>query len=88
MAKVRYVKTGEEVEVEDGGNLAKACEKFGLVTACEDGLCGTCMVNIIDGEENLSELTPQEKDLERDKKHRLGCQCKIKKGTVTVDFDF
>jgi ferredoxin len=43
------------------------------------------MIDVLDGEDNLSELTEQEKDLMRNKKHRLACQCKIKKGEVKFE---
>ena len=35
---------------------------------------------------SLDELTQEEKNLERDRKHRLACQCKIKKGKITINF--
>ena len=87
MAKIKYARTGEELEVKDGADLRTACEKFGLVIVCKDGLCGSCMVNIVEGERNLSKMTPQEINFfGGNKKNRLGCQCKIKRGKVVVDF--
>lgn len=82
MAKITDIKTGKSVEIKAGESIREAVEKLGVPFGCEDGICGTCMIDIIDGEENLSELTEQEKDLMRDRKHRLACQCKIKKGDV------
>lgn len=86
MAKIISTKTNKEKEVFDNEPIQKACEKLGIPFQCEDGICGTCMIDIVKGEENLSELTEKEKDLDRDKKHRLACQCKIKKGNVEIDF--
>jgi ferredoxin len=86
MAKIIYKKTGAEKEIPNGEKIKSAAEEMGVLFGCEDGICGTCMINIVKGEENLSELTQPEKDLERDKKNRLACQCKIKKGTVEIDF--
>ena len=86
MAKLIYKKTGAEKEVPDGEKIKSAAEEIGVLFGCEDGLCGTCMIDVIKGEDNLSEITQAEKDLERDAKHRLACQCKIKKGKVEIDF--
>jgi len=43
-------------------------------------------LHVVEGKENLSELTEEEKDLGRDKEHRLACQCKIKEGEVKIGF--
>ena len=87
MAKITKARTGESVKVEDGDEIRQACEDLGVPFSCADGVCGTCMIDRIKGEENLSELTEQEKDLDRNEKHRLACQCKIKKGEVKFDFE-
>ncbi|MBI2043717.1 (2Fe-2S)-binding protein [Candidatus Pacearchaeota archaeon] len=86
MAKLIYKKTGVEKEIPDGEKIKKAAEEIGVLFGCEDGLCGTCMIDILQGENNLSEITQAEKDLERDLKHRLACQCRIKNGKVEIDF--
>ena len=86
MAKIILIKTNEKQEVLDNEPIQKACEKLGVPFQCEEGICGTCMIDIIEGEENLSELTEEEEDLDRDRNHRLACQCKIKKGNVKIDF--
>lgn len=85
MAKLTNAKTGESKEISDGSEIRDACEELGVPFSCKNGICGTCMIDIIEGEENLSELTEQEKDLARDKKHRLACQCKIKSGEVKFE---
>ncbi|MEK6897906.1 MAG: 2Fe-2S iron-sulfur cluster-binding protein [Nanoarchaeota archaeon] len=86
MAKLINNKTGEAKEVQNNEKIKTAAEEMGVLFGCEDGICGTCMIDVVKGEENLSELTQAEKDLERDKKHRLACQCKIKKGDVRIEF--
>lgn len=86
MAKIILEKTNEEKEVLENDSIQEACEELGVPFCCKDGLCGTCMIDIVEGEENLSELTEEEHDLERDRKHRLACQCKIKQGNVKIDF--
>lgn len=86
MAKVIDENTKEEKEIQDGELMRDACEELGVPFACKEGICGSCMIDIAEGEENLSELTQEEKDLARDKKHRLACQCKIKSGLVKINF--
>ncbi|MBS3070990.1 (2Fe-2S)-binding protein [Candidatus Pacearchaeota archaeon] len=86
MPKIISAKTKESIEVKEGEKIRDACEKLGVPFCCTNGLCGTCMIDIIEGEKNLSELTESEIDMERDKKHRLGCQCKIKNGDVKISF--
>ncbi len=85
MAKL-LTKDGKEVELEEGSDIREACEKLGVEFGCSSGICGTCMIDVVEGEENLSELTEREKALNRDKKHRLACQCKIKSGNVDIGF--
>ena len=79
-------KRGREVSVADGAEMRDACENLGVKFSCRNGLCGTCMIDIIEGEENLSPLTEAEKLLKRDRQNRLACQCKIEKGKVKIDF--
>ncbi|PIO08685.1 ferredoxin [Candidatus Pacearchaeota archaeon CG10_big_fil_rev_8_21_14_0_10_34_12] len=86
MPKITNSKTGESIEIEENSKIKDACEELGVPFSCKNGTCGTCMIDIVSGEENLSELTEKEKDLFRDETHRLACQCKIKKGDVVIGF--
>jgi ferredoxin len=86
MAKIINSRNNEEARVKDGENIRPACEKLGVPFSCKNGICGSCMIDIKKGSENLSELTEQEQDLGRDKENRLACQCKIKKGEVNIEF--
>lgn len=86
MSKITNLKTGKSVEIKDGDKIRDAVEKLGVPFGCEEGICGTCMIDVVEGENNLSELTEQERDLMRDKNHRLACQCKIRKGDVKIEF--
>jgi ferredoxin len=82
MAKIINESSGESREVPDGESIRDESEALGIPLGCQNGICGTCMIDVVEGAENLSELTREEKDLERDKEHRLACQCKIKKGEM------
>ncbi len=84
MAKVIIDNT--EYEVEDGKQIAEACEKAGIPFSCNSGVCGTCQIEVQEGADNLGELNQEEKDLGMDRNNRLGCQCVIKCGLVKVTF--
>jgi len=77
---------GEEREVKDGEPIAEAAKDLGIPFSCEDGICGTCMIEILEGKENLSELNQEEQDMGMDRETRLACQCKIKSGLVKIKY--
>lgn len=85
MAKLTNVKTGESIEVKDDIPLKEAVEELGVPFGCTEGICGTCMIDIVEGKENLTGLTEAEEDLDRDEEHRLACQCRIKHGEVKFE---
>jgi ferredoxin len=84
MAELHY--QGEKKEIQDGEQIAQACKGFGVAFGCNEGLCGSCAIDILDGAENLSPLTENEEAFGFDEKKRLGCQAKIIKGKVTFEF--
>lgn len=87
MAKLIFKPTGEEKEIEDGSPLQQICEEAGVPFACTEGVCGTCVIEVEEGMENLSDFTQEEKDFLGDlNKERLACQCKIKGGCVKINF--
>lgn len=88
MAKLIFDHNDEEIELTDGAPIAEACEEAGVPFACTEGVCGTCVIEIKEGQENLSDPTQEEEDFlgagTRDE--RLACQCKIKCGRVRISF--
>lgn len=86
MAKLSF--NGEDpVELPDGSPIKGVCEEEGLPFACEEGVCGTCVIEVEKGMENLSPFTEEEEDfLGEQDTERLACQCKILKGQVDVTF--
>ena len=87
MAKLVFEDTSEEITLEDGSSIQDPCEQAGVPFACTEGVCGTCVVEIPKGMENLSEFTQEEEDFLGDlEEERLACQCKINQGEVTVRF--
>ncbi len=87
MGKLIFEQTGEECELEDGAAIAEACEEAGVPFACTEGVCGTCVIEVSEGMENLSEFTQEEEDfLGEQGCERLACQCRLKGGTVKIKF--
>lgn len=88
MAKLIFDHNDEEIDLPDDATIAEVCEEAGVPFACTEGVCGTCVIEVKEGQENLSEPTQEEKDFlgEGTCDERLACQCKIKKGCVRISF--
>ena len=88
MAKIIFEESGEECELEDGAPIAEVCEEEGVPFACTEGVCGTCVIAVTEGMENLTEPTQEEDDFLGDDtaEERLACQCRIKGGCIKVSF--
>ncbi len=92
MARIFFKTDNVTYEVEDGTPLIDFCDEVGvsLSFGCTEGTCGVCEVTVLEGSENLSRITDEEKDylLPEDLKEgmRLGCQVKIRKGTATLSW--
>lgn len=94
MANIKFVKESKEIIAADGANLRlKALENsidlytfMGKMMNCGGyGQCGTCVVEIVEGAENLSPRTPVEDQKLRKKPagYRLACQTMVN-GPVSV----
>jgi len=88
MAKVYFKPDDAEVELPDNTNLQDTCEEYGVPFACTEGVCGTCVIEVHSGMENLSEPTEEEEDFlgEDVQQERLACQCTLKKGRIEVSY--
>lgn len=88
MAKLIFDHHNEEVELPDNSPIAEACEEAGVPFACTEGVCGTCVIEIKEGKENLSKPTQEEIDFlgEGTTHERLACQCRLKHGRVRISF--
>lgn len=86
MAKLIF-NENEETILEDGSPIKEVCEEFGVPFACEEGVCGTCVIEVEEGMENLSPFTQEEEDFLGEMGcERLACQCRIKSGNVKIKF--
>lgn len=88
MATLVFDNNGEEVDLPDSSPISEACEEAGVPFACTEGVCGTCVIEIVEGKENLSKPTKEEEDFlgEGTSHERLACQCRIKQGIVRIKF--
>ena len=84
MAKIIF--EDREIEVADGGDIRDAVEELGVPFGCFEGICGSCVIDILEGEENLTPVTPEEKDFELHEKKRFACQCQINQGLIKITF--
>ena len=87
MAKLIFENTGEEKDLPDDAAIQEFCEEAGVPFACTEGVCVTCVIEVVEGFENLSEVTQEEKDfLGEQDRERLACQCKIRSGCVKIKY--
>lgn len=87
MGKIIFDNTGEEKELKDGSPIAEVCEEAGVPFACTEGVCGTCVIEVLEGMDSLSPFTQEEMDfLGEQDRERLACQCKLKGGCVKITF--
>jgi len=94
MANIKFVKEDQEVIAADGANLReKALQnkidlytlKGKLMNCGGYGQCGTCVVEVVEGIENLSPRTDveQRKLKKKPESYRLACQALVN-GPVSV----
>jgi phenol/toluene 2-monooxygenase (NADH) P5/A5 len=80
---------GEEIEVEEGQTVLDACLRAGIYLphACGHGLCGTCKVEVLDGEVDHGNSSPFAlMDFEREGGKTLACECRLQ-SDVTIEAD-
>lgn len=81
--------TGDVIEVEDGQTLLDAALRAGLYIphACGHGLCGTCKVEVLEGEIDHGEASPFALlEMERDEGKCLAC-CATPLSDVEIEAD-
>ncbi|HNZ49350.1 MAG TPA: 2Fe-2S iron-sulfur cluster-binding protein [Candidatus Hydrogenedentes bacterium] len=77
---------GVAMEVADGSPIIDACEEAGVTFGCRAGLCGSCVIVIESGMENLEAMTPEEENMGLAENQRLACQAVIRSGTVVASY--
>jgi ferredoxin len=87
MAKLIFINNQEEKDLPDNSPIVEVCEEAGVPFACTEGVCGTCVIEVVEGMENFSPFTQEEKDFLGDQNNeRLACQCKVLGGCVKINF--
>ncbi|MEN3039312.1 MAG: 2Fe-2S iron-sulfur cluster-binding protein [Candidatus Kryptonium sp.] len=102
MPIVKFEREGRSIEVPKGSNLRKVALKAGInvykginqALNCQGhGLCGTCRVEIIQGDKNVNSKTPKEEWVLKGKfliahkvkpNLRLSCQVKVEDDIVVL----
>lgn len=85
MKTLSFTKEGfEPIELCEGDNLSEVLnvKNSPILFGCRTGLCGTCLIEVVKGGENLHARTEDEADFldamhPENKKYRLGCQISI-----------
>lgn len=90
MHKVHISGSGETIALPHNAHLSDAAELqvSGLVFGCRAGACGICVIEVLDGLQNLSEAEEGETWFLESLGHpepgkRLACQCRLR-GDVTI----
>lgn len=84
MPKIVVENANQTFEVPDGKELKELCEQnnIDLPFGCKEGVCGTCIITVQEGADNLTPKTDQEKETLENfmatPEQRLACQCKAK----------
>ena len=82
---------GATIEVEEGQTVLDAALRQGIYIphACGHGLCGTCKVQVLDGEVDHGAANPFAlMDFERDEGKTLACCCTLQSdATIEADID-
>lgn len=92
MTHIKKMRTGLTYTIKPGSELLNAYQidpSLPLKFGCCNGQCGVCVMRVIEGGENLSKQTKQEKMTLAEKNlptppFRLACQCAIL-GDITID---
>ncbi len=86
MVRILFLPSGREVEVPQGDDILSGALREGVPirTSCGgNARCGSCLVDVVEGADNLNGVKVDEKDYLAAKTHRLACRARVF-GPVTV----
>lgn len=91
MQKLKLPVDNLELDLPVGKNFREAVQEGGgtILFGCEQGVCGTCLVTVGEGIENIADKTEQEEQtlqvFAAEPNQRLTCQCAMKgPGDVSI----
>lgn len=89
-ARVTFEKIGITLTVPAGTRLIEISEQVGagITYGCREGECGSCMMRIVSGMENMSERSVLEERILQEnmagRDNRLACQAQVLGGEIVV----
>jgi ferredoxin len=89
-ANVTFEDIGITITVPAGTRLIEISERVGagITYGCREGECGTCMMRIVSGMENMSQRSIlEDKVLQENmagRNYRLACQAQVLSGDIVV----
>lgn len=91
MPKLRFEDSDNQYTLEADTPLQPSCEEEGIPFACREGVCGTCVIEVVEGNAHLTDYTEAEEDFfgpeGEQPVERLACQCRMKgSGDVTARY--
>ena len=90
-ARIQFPRTGQECEVDLDDTLVDATFRYELPIRfrCERAVCTTCLIEVLEGQENLSEPSDRERQtlttIKAPSNRRLACQVSVL-GDVKLDY--
>ncbi len=73
-----------QASVNDGERVQEAASELGVSFGCRKGVCGACVVEVLEGMENLSARNDAENEFSMRDSDRMMCQCSIISGEVGI----
>lgn len=89
-AQLSFADIGVTITVPAGTRIIEISDKLnsGIVYGCREGDCGTCLMKVVEGLENLSQPSVLEARVLKEhlaaRDMRLACQAQVLSGDVTV----
>ena len=90
MPTITFKSDNKTADVNPGDPLIDACQRIGasIPFGCRNGICGTCIMKVNKGLENIAPMEEKEKNtlsmFGAGPQNRLACQCKIN-GDVEIE---
>lgn len=75
MFKVKIASSGEVITVEDGVRIVDALGEQGIIipVSCEQGICGTCLTGVLEGEPEHNDVFMTEEEQAANDQMTLCC---------------
>jgi chlorosome envelope protein X len=91
VVKIKFQPISIEVDTPTGSEILEVYQKnptLPLRFGCKKGHCGTCFIKVLEGQKNLTKMSPDEQALlsrmKLGENYRLACQCAIN-GPITIE---